>query len=208
MNLLPMMNRAKNKKNSAKDDWPWTSRSGLIELWTSQLTDKAAPEVHARIHELADRAARVLDKRGEAATGTASAHWLVRGSAGATAGIATLTGGTLIGSIHGASAIAIGIVSAVIGVLSAGIAAAKPEQSYVADLALKTQYEHLWWDMRSYALTQLPTDTADSFKAALEAFAQREAVIMGGAAPSTPALAASRPGLSQADPAVAAAQEL
>jgi hypothetical protein len=126
----------------------------------------------------------VLVKRNEAAANTEKSHWFQRASAGASAAVATLTGGTLIGSVHGAAATIIGIVAAIVGLAAAGIVAARPEQSYVTDLALKTQYEHLWWDMRSYAITQLPAADINSFGIAMNTFAEREANIMGGTAPT------------------------
>jgi len=90
-----------------------------------------------------------------------------------------LTGGTPIGSVHGTAATIIGIGAAVVGLIAAGIVAARPEQSYVTDLARKTQYEQLWWDLRSYAITQLPGADRNGFEQAINTFAAREADIMG-----------------------------
>ena len=41
-------------------------------------------------------------------------------------------------------------------------------------------------DMRSYAVTQLPMADENSFAEAIDAFARREADIMGSAAPTAP----------------------
>jgi len=41
-------------------------------------------------------------------------------------------------------------------------------------------------DMRSYAVTQLPMAGENSFAEAIDAFARREADIMGSAAPTAP----------------------
>jgi hypothetical protein len=169
--------------------WPWPSRTDLKDAWVLQL-DQTKEDYKRRVgwvDELLVRSFRVLDKRDQAATNTNTSHWFQRASAGASAAVATLTGGTLIGSVHGAAATVIGIGAAVVGLLAAGIVAAKPEQSYATDLAQKCQYEQLWWDMRSYAVTQLPTADEDSFAKAINAFAKREADIMasgGSAAPS------------------------
>jgi predicted secreted hydrolase len=73
-----------------------------------------------------------------------------------------------------------------VGLFAAAVVAAKPDQSYATDLAQKCQYEQLWWDMRSYAVTQLPTADENSFAEAINAFAKREADIMGSAAPTAP----------------------
>src|SRR5258708_13807559 len=79
----------------------------------------------------ASRAAfRVLDKRDQAATNTEASHWFQRASAGATAAVATLTGGTLIGSIPGTAAPGIGIRPAPVGLFAARVAARKPEKNY------------------------------------------------------------------------------
>ena len=70
------------------------------------------------------------------------------------------------------------------GLVAAGLVAARPEQTYRADPTLKAQYEQLWWDMRSYAITQLPAAGQNGFEEAMKAFAEREANIMGSAAPT------------------------
>jgi hypothetical protein len=168
--------------------WPWPNREGLREAWAGQLDD--TKEDYKRrliwVDELLARSFRVLDKRDQAAKGTEASHWFQRGSAGASAAVATLTGGTLIGSIHGTAATVIGIGAVLVGLFAAVIVAVKPEQSYATDLAQKGQYEQLWWDMRSYAVTQLLTADENSFAAAINAFAKREADIMGSAAPTAP----------------------
>ena len=166
--------------------WPWPTRDDLKKMWVDQLDD--TKEDHQRrlvwVDELLTRSFRVLDKRDQAATGTNTSHWFQRASAGASAAVATLTGGTLIGSIHGTAATVIGIGATLVGLFAAGVVAAKPEQSYAADLAQKCQYEQLWWDMRSYAVTQFPTAHENGFAEAIDAFAKREVDIMGSAAPT------------------------
>jgi hypothetical protein len=170
--------------DSAKDKWDWPTRDQLKKSWIGQLADKDDKGKLGWIDELSDRSSRVLDKRNQAAVSTNTSHWLQRGSAGASAGVATLTGGTLIGSVHGTTATIIGIGAAIVGLVAASIVAARPEQSYRTDLTLKTQYEQLWWDMRSYAITQLPAADPNGFNEAINIFAKREADIMGAAAPT------------------------
>ena len=55
------------------------------------------------------------------------------------------------------------------------------------DLTLKAQYEQLWWDQRSYAITQLPVTDRNGFEEAMKTFAKREADIMSAAAPTSTA---------------------
>jgi hypothetical protein len=169
-------------------EWPWPTRDTLRADWVRLLDD--TKEDHRRrliwVDELLARSFRILDKRDQAATNTETSHWFQRTSAGASAAVATLTGGTLIGSIHGTAATVIGIGAALVGLLAAGIVAAKPEQSYATNLARKCQYEQLWRDMRSYAVTQLPTADENGFAEAINAFAKREAAIMGSAALAAP----------------------
>jgi hypothetical protein len=184
MKSLPNRREAPSAVDSAKDKWDWPTRDQLKKSWIGQLTDKDDKEKLGWIDELSDRSSRVLDKRNQAAVSTNTSHWLQRGSAGASAGVATLTGGTLIGSVHGTTATIIGIGAAIVGLVAASIVAARPEQSYRTDLTLKTQYEQLWWDMRSYAITQLPAADPNGFNEAVNIFAKREADIMGAAAPT------------------------
>jgi hypothetical protein len=189
---MRLFGRSATSGEAASDDerkWPWPSRAELKDAWVLQL-DQTKEDYKRRVgwvDELLARSFRVLDKRDQAAEGTNASHWFQRASAGASAAVATLTGGTLIGSVRGTAATVIGIGAAVVGLLAAGIVAAKPEQSYATDLAHKSQYEQLWWDMRSYAVTQLPAVDEDGFAEAINAFAKREADIMasgGSAAPS------------------------
>jgi hypothetical protein len=188
---MKFLGRSGSSGAAASDDerqWPWPNQKELREAWAGQLDD--TKEDYKRrliwVDELLARSFRVLDKRDQAATGTEASHWFQRGSAGASAAVATLTGGTLIGSLHGTAATAIGIFAALVGLFAAAVVAAKPEQSYATDLAQKCQYEQLWWDMRSYAVTRLPTADENNFAEAINAFAKREADIMGSAAPTAP----------------------
>jgi hypothetical protein len=179
------MKLLRNRRNAERAEWGWPTPDELRKSWVKQLADENDAEKLSWVDELVARSYRVLVKRNEAAVGTETSHWFQRGSAGASAAVATLTGGTLIGSVHGATATAIGIGAAVVGLVAAGIVAARPEQSYATDLAQKTQYEHLWWDIRSYAITQLPVANRDGFEKAINTFAEREANIMGTTAPAS-----------------------
>jgi hypothetical protein len=185
MSSLPGRRKASSEANLEKEKWHWSSRVELRESWIKQLPGKNDDPKVSWVDELLDRSGRMLAKRDEAARNTDTSHWFQRASAGASAAVATLSGGTLISSsVHGVAATTIGIIAAVVGLLAAGIVAARPEQSYAADLARKTQYEHLWWDLRSYAITQLPSADRNSFEEAINTLAEREANIMGTTAPA------------------------
>jgi hypothetical protein len=178
------------KQEEPERKWPWPkNRDELRKMWVGQLSNDDAEDYKKRetwVDELLARSFRVLDKRDQASTDSKASHWFLRGSAGASAAVATLTGGTLIGSVHGTVATVIGIGAAVVGLVAAGVVAAKPEQSYAINAVQKCQYQQLWWDMRSYALTQLPTAGENGFNKALDAFAKREANIMGTTASAAP----------------------
>ena len=136
--------------------------------------------------ELAELSGRILNRRREAATNTKTAHWFQRGSAGASAGVATLTGGALIASVHGSAAKIIGLGAAAVGFIPAGIAAARPDTSFAIELGRKSQYEQLYWDTRSYTTTKRAVDDRDAFQAIMNTFAARLATIMNSPG-STPA---------------------
>ena len=174
---LPFTKRKEEKEE--KDKWDWPTRSELRSSWVKQLADENDTERMGWVDELLDRSCRVLVKRNEAAVSTETSHWFQRGSAGASAAVATLTGGTLIGSIHGTAAHIIGFAAAGVGLAAAAIVAARPEQSYLTDLTLKTQYEHLWWDMRSYAITQLPNADQNGFEETINTFANEKQISWG-----------------------------
>jgi hypothetical protein len=135
------------------------------------------------VHEIVGFMGRILQKRTEAGRESANAHWFQRGSAGASAAVATLTGGALLGSVHGRAAVVIGIIAAGIGILAGGIAAARPGDSYVADLARKAQYEQLFWEVRTFAIARMPKSSSSDYEDTMRTFYQRFAAIMdaGGA---------------------------
>lgn len=161
------------KDEPPEDRFTWPTEATL----TSELAEaERTNPLWAR--QLVEFMLRVLDKREEAATHTASAHWFQRGSAGAAAAVATLTGGALLGSVHGHGEVIIGAVAAVVGILAAAIAAARPGDSYVADLAKKAHYEQLFWNVRAFGQTRLKDMQADDYERAMDDFAQRFATIM------------------------------
>ena len=135
----------------------------------------------SRVSQVVEFMMRVLVKRQEAAKNTAGAHLLQRGSAGISAAVATLTGGALLGSkgsIHGGTAFWIGLIATVFGLLAGAIAAARPGDAYVADLARKSGYEQLFWDVRVFGLAQMPGMEASEYAAKMNEFAQRFETIM------------------------------
>ena len=169
-----------------KPKWKWETPDGLREQWIACLEGNDKRTLRERwIRDLLELSERVLEKRNEAAQKTESAHWFARGSAGIGAGVATLSGGALIGGIAKANtslATYLGLAVAIAGLIAAAIAAARPDQSYRTDLVRKALYEQLWWDVRTYAITQLATADPTDFQNAMKDFAQREATIMSAAA--------------------------
>ena len=177
-----MTNPLAEWKSRAKQRSWWNSRASVKELYAT-LGRPPDRERSAWLEELDALAQRIHDKRHEAAVHTESAHWFQRGSAGASAAVATLTGGALLGNLSGTAAHYVGVAAAVVGLATAAIAAARPGDSYIVDLARKAHYEQLWWDISTYALTQLAEADAAGFQAVMKDFAAREAAIMAVAPP-------------------------
>jgi hypothetical protein len=120
---------------------------------------------------------RITYNRHESAVKSNTSHWFQRSAAGATAGVAALTGGTLLGNLTGATAKIIGAIAAVIGLLSAAIIAARPGDSFATDLVRKAQYEQLIWELRAYAVSGAAQDTEDHFRSEIDGYAARLAAI-------------------------------
>jgi hypothetical protein len=117
---------------------------------------------------------RVAELRLRKARGRNIAHLVARLAAGVTAAVTTVTGGTLLADVHGSAASALGLIAVVLGVIGAAIAAARPGESYATDLVVAAQYEHLWWDMYGFGLTELPTVSLADFTGAWSGFIKRE----------------------------------
>jgi hypothetical protein len=117
---------------------------------------------------------RVAQLRLRKARGRNIAHLLARLAAGVTAAVTTVTGGTLLADVHGSAATALGLIAVVLGVIGAAIAAARPGESYATDLVIAAEYEHLWWDIYGFALTELVVVSQDDFVEAWNGFTKRE----------------------------------
>jgi hypothetical protein len=99
---------------------------------------------------------------------------LARLTAGVTAAVTTVTGGTLLAHVHGSAATALGLIAVILGVIGAAIAAVRPGESYATDLVIAAQYEHLWWDMYGFGVTELTTASQGDFLEAWSGFVKRE----------------------------------
>ena len=132
----------------------------------------------AWVQELVDLTSRVLNKRHEAAKNTEAAHWFQRGSAGASAGVATLTGRALIGSVHGTAAKIIGLGAAAVGLIAAGIAAQRPDtatpSSFAASLCTSSCIGTCEYTRRP----SFKSDDASSFQSSVSTFIAQLATIM------------------------------
>jgi hypothetical protein len=128
---------------------------------------------------------RLRAKRQEAGENSGRAHWLQRGSAGASAAVSAVTGGALLGTLSGSLAKIIGVIAATVGVASAAIVAAKPGNSFVTNLKQKAQYEQLYWEVYTFMVTDLARIGEDAFRARMTEFEERESVIMSDPASRT-----------------------
>jgi hypothetical protein len=117
---------------------------------------------------------RVAQLRLRKARGRNIAHLLARLAAGVTAAVTTVTGGTLLAHVHGPAASALGLIAVIPGVLGAAIAAVRPGESYATDLVIAAQYEHLWWDMYGFGVTELATVSQEDFLGTWSTFVKRE----------------------------------
>lgn len=126
---------------------------------------------------------RIAQLRLRKARGRNIAHLLARLAAGVTAAVTTVTGGTLLADVHGSVASALGLIAVVLGVIGAAIAAARPGESYATDLVIAAQYEHLWWDIYGFGLTQLVAVSQGDFRKAWSGFIKREQDISSNSGP-------------------------
>lgn len=61
------------------------------------------------------------------------------------------------------------------GLIGAAINATRPNVEYGVDLTKTVEFEHLYWDVFSYAMTKLHADSLEAISEALSQFAQRMA---------------------------------
>jgi hypothetical protein len=101
--------------------------------------------------------------------------------------LAAGAGGSLIGHVHGPAGTAIGWVTIIGGLAGAAVNAMRPAVEYGVDLSKAAQFEQLYWDVFSYAITGLRTDPPKEIPARLDSFAQRmkEIAVMSGGSTAT-----------------------
>jgi hypothetical protein len=87
--------------------------------------------------------------------------------------LAAGAGGSLVGHVHGTAGTIIGWVAIVGGLAGAAVNAVRPAVEYGVDLAKSAQFEQLYWDVFSYSMTGLRTDSLEKIAPILESFAQR-----------------------------------
>jgi hypothetical protein len=169
----------------AHKDFYWPERGDLQK----QIVERfASDDLHRAWAELlVEHIDRVLQLRQRAAHTTESAHWLQRGSAGISAAVSAVTGGALIGQLSGSLAAVIGVIAAALGIVAGAVAAARPGETYTADLTRKAQYEQLFWRMRAFALSGLAAIDASGFETQVAEYAAIEAMITSGGGGTTPA---------------------
>jgi hypothetical protein len=91
--------------------------------------------------------------------------------------VAAGAGGSLVGHLHGTAGTVIGWVALVGGLAGAAINAMRPGVEHAVDLTKAAQFEQLYWEVFTYAMVSIRTDTPEDIAAALMRFAKRMAEI-------------------------------
>lgn len=101
--------------------------------------------------------------------------------------VAAGAGGSLVGHLHGTAGAVIGWVALLGGLAGAAINAMRPGVEHSVDLAKAAQFEQLYWDVFTYAMVSLRTDTHEDIGAALRGFAKRmeEIALLSGRTTAT-----------------------
>jgi hypothetical protein len=158
---------------------PLESVEDIVHRFTSGLPsgspDRGQREEWASM--LARLMVRIAQLRLRKARGRNIAHLLARITAGVTAAVTTVTGGTLLAHLNGTAASALGLIAVILGVIGAAIAAVRPGESYATDVVIAAQYEHLWWDMYGFGVTEFAVASHGDFQEAWSGFVKREADI-------------------------------
>jgi hypothetical protein len=101
--------------------------------------------------------------------------------------VAAGAGGSLVGHVHGTAGTVIGWVALLGGLADAAINAMRPGIEHSVDLAKTAEFEQLYWDVFTYAMVNLRTDTPEDIGAALRRFAKRmeEIALLSGRTTAT-----------------------
>lgn len=101
--------------------------------------------------------------------------------------VAAGAGGSLVGHVHGTASTVIGWVALLGGLAGAAINAMRPGVEHSVDLAKAAEFEQLYWDVFTYAMVNLRTDTPEDVGAALRRFAKRmeEIALLSGRTTAT-----------------------
>jgi hypothetical protein len=101
--------------------------------------------------------------------------------------VAAGAGGSLVGHVHGTAGTVIGWVALLGGLAGAAINAMRPGVEHSVDLAKAAAFEQLYWDVFTYAMVNLRTDTPEDVGAALRRFAERmeEIALLSGRTTAT-----------------------
>jgi hypothetical protein len=87
--------------------------------------------------------------------------------------VAAGAGGSLVGHLHGAGGATIGWIALLGGLVGAAIGATRPGVEYAVDVRKAVQYETLYWDIYTYAITKLRTIPAEEFLEQIQIFNRR-----------------------------------
>jgi hypothetical protein len=97
--------------------------------------------------------------------------------------LAAGAGGSLVGHLHGTIGAVIGWVALIGGLAGAAINAVRPGTEHAVDMMKAASFEQLYWDVFTYAMVCLRSDTPEDIAAALNGFAKKMgeiALISGG----------------------------
>jgi hypothetical protein len=98
--------------------------------------------------------------------------------------VAAGAGGSLLGHLHGTASTVIGWVALIGGLVGAAINSVHPAVEHAVDLTKAAQFEHLYWDVFTYAMVNVRDDKPEDIAGALRKFSERMeqiSVLSGGA---------------------------
>lgn len=103
--------------------------------------------------------------------------------------VAAGAGGSLVGHLHGTASTIIGWIALIGGLAGAAINSVRPGIEHGVDLTKAAHFEQLYWDVFTYAMTNLRTDTPEDIASALKDFSKRldDIALISGATTATAA---------------------
>jgi hypothetical protein len=102
--------------------------------------------------------------------------------------IAAGAGGSLVSHLHGTPSAVIGWTALIGGLIGAAISAVRPGVEYTVDVRKAAEFETLYWDIYTYAMTKLRTVSDDDFTQEFGNFVRRmeKIALISGGSTATP----------------------